>query len=218
MLYCKNCKVNITGNLDKCPLCQSDVIGEPSKTNIFPIIREEKHLINLILKITALVTIAISAICVLLNLGFGGRWSLYVIAGFITGWIVIWITVKMHGNITKNSIWLTVIISILSIIWDMSTGYRGWSIDYVLPIICCFAMIEMFIIAKIMKLRIEDYIVYLIIDILFGIVPLVFLLMNIVKIVYPSLICVAGSIISSAILILFEGKALKAEIVRRIHL
>lgn len=218
MLYCKNCKVNITGNLDKCPLCQSDVIGEPSKTNIFPIIREEKHLINLILKITALVTIAISAICVLLNLGFGGRWSLYVIAGFITGWIVIWITVKMHGNITKNSIWLTVIISILSIIWDMSTGYRGWSIDYVLPIICCFAMIEMFIIAKIMKLRIEDYIVYLIIDILFGIVPLVFLLMNIVKIVYPSLICVAGSIISSAILILFEGKALKAEIIRRMHL
>ncbi len=218
MLYCKNCKVNITGNHNKCPLCQSDIIGEPGKTNTFPIIREEKHLINLILKITALITIAVSAISVLINLGFRGSWSLYVIAGFITGWIVIWITVKMHGNITKNSIWLTVIISILSIIWDMSTGYRGWSIDYVLPIICCFAMIEMFIIAKIMKLRIEDYIVYLIIDILFGIVPLVFLLMNIVKIVYPSLICVAGSIISLAILILFEGKALKAEIVRRIHL
>lgn len=218
MLYCKNCKVSITGNHEECPLCQGDIIGEPSQTNTFPIIKEEKHLINLILKITALITITASVICVLINLGFGGSWSLYVIAGFVTGWIVIWITVKMHGNITKNTVWLTVIISILSIIWDISTGYRGWSIDYVLPIICCFAMIEMFIVANIKKLKIEDYIVYLIIDILFGIVPLALLLLNIVKIIYPSLICVAESVISLAILIIFEGKALKAEIVRRMHL
>jgi hypothetical protein len=218
MLYCENCNVSITSNHEKCPLCQGDAVGEPSKTNTFPIIKEKRHLINLILKISALITIVTSAISVLINLGFGGSWSLYVIAGFITGWIVIWITVKMHGNITKNTIWLTIIISILSIIWDISTGYRGWSIDYVVPIICCFAMVEMFIVANIMKLRIEDYIVYLIIDIIFGIVPLVFFLLGIVKNIYPSLICVAGSIISLAILIIFEGKALKAEIVRRIHL
>jgi RNA polymerase subunit RPABC4/transcription elongation factor Spt4 len=218
MLYCENCKVSITGNHEKCPLCQGDVIGEPSKSNTFPIIREEKQIINLILKITALVTIAIGVICVLINIGFGGKWSIYVIAGIVTGWIVIWITVKMHGNITKNSIWLTIIISILSFVWDISTGYRGWSIDYVLPLICCFAMIEMFIVANIKKLKIEDYIVYLIIDILFGIIPLILLLLDVVNVVYPSLICVAESIISLAILILFEGKALKAEIVRRMHL
>ncbi len=218
MLYCENCKVSITGNHEKCPLCQGDIIGEPSQTNTFPIIKERKYLINLILKITALVTIVASAICILINLGFGGSWSLYVIAGSITGWIVIWIAVKMRGNITKNTIWLTLIISILSIIWDISTGYRGWSIDYVFPIICCFAMIEMFIVASIKKLKIEDYIIYLIIDILFGIVPLILLLLDVVKIVYPSLICVVGSVISLTILIIFEGKALKAEIVRRIHL
>lgn len=218
MLYCENCKVSITGNHEKCPLCQGDVIGEPSKLNTFPIIREEKQIINLILKITALVTIAIGVICILINIGFGGKWSIYVIAGIVTGWIVIWITVKMHGNITKNSIWLTIIISILSFVWDISTGYRGWSIDYVLPLICCFAMIEMFIVANIKKLKIEDYIVYLIIDILFGIIPLILLLLDVVNVVYPSLICVAESIISLAILILFEGKALKAEIVRRMHL
>ena len=218
MLYCENCKVSIRGNHDKCPLCQGDVIGEPNELNAFPIIKEEKHLLSLILKITALITIVACAISVLINIGFGGKWSFYVIAGVITGWIVIWITVKMHGNITKNTIWLTVIISILSIIWDISTGYRGWSIDYVLPIICCFAMIEMFIVANIKRLKIEDYIVYLIIDILFGIIPLILLLIDLVKIVYPSLICVAGSIISLAILIIFEGKALKAEIVRRVHL
>ena len=218
MLYCENCKVSITGNHEKCPLCQGDIIGEPSRTNAFPIIKEEKHLIYLILKITALITIVAGAVCILINIAFGGRWSFYVIAGLVTGWIVIWITVKMHGNITKNTIWLTVIISILAIIWDILTGYKGWSIDYVLPLICCFAMIEMFIVANIKKLRIEDYIVYLIIDILFGIVPLILLLLDIVKIVYPTLICVAGSIVSLAILILFEGKALKAEIVRRMHI
>ena len=218
MLYCENCKVSITGNHEKCPLCQGDIVGDPSKTNAFPIIKEEKRLIYLILKITALITIAISVVSVLINLEFGGTWSFYIIAGVITGWIVIWITLRLRGNIAKNTIWLTAIISILSIIWDLSTGYRGWSIDFVLPLICCFAMIEMFIVANIKKLKIEDYIVYLIIDILFGIVPLILLLLDIVEVVYPSLICVAGSIISLSILILFEGRALKAEIVRRMHL
>lgn len=218
MLYCNNCKVSITGNHEKCPLCQGDVTGEPSKIHTFPIIKEEKHLISLILKITALITIIVSVVSLLINFEFGGKWSLYVIAGLITGWIVIWITIKMHGNIAKNTIWLTAIISILSIIWDISTGYRGWSINYVLPLICCFAMIEMFIVAIIKKLKIEDYIVYLIIDIIFGIVPLILLLLDVVKVDYPSLICVAESVISLAILIIFEGKALKAEIVRRTHL
>ena len=218
MLYCENCKVNITGNHEKCPLCQGDVVGEPSKYNTFPIIKQEKHVIYLILKITALVTIASSVVSVLINLEFGGTWSFYVIAGVLTGWIVIWITLKQRGNLAKNTIWLTAIISILSIIWDLSTGYIGWSIDYVLPLICCFAMVEMFIVANIKRLRIEDYIVYLIIDILFGIIPLILLLLDIVEVVYPSLICVGESIISLAILILFEGKALKAEIIRRIHL
>jgi len=78
-------------------------------------------------------------------------------------------------------------------------------------------MIEMFIVANIKKLKIEEYIVYLIIDILFGIVPLILLLLDIVNVVYPTLICVVESVISLSILILFEGKALKAEIVRRMH-
>lgn len=218
MLYCENCKVSITGNHEKCPLCQDDVIGEASQTNTFPIINDKRHWTSLMLRIAALVVIVASAVCIFLNSLLGGRWSIYVVAGSITGWIIIYVAVKMRGNLTKNAIWLTLIISIFSIIWDISIGYKGWSIDYVIPIICCVAMIEMFVVASIIKLSIEDYIVYLIIDILFSVVPLVFLLLGIVKVIYPSIICVAGSVISLATLIIFEGKALKAEIVRRMHL
>lgn len=218
MLYCENCKVSITGNHEKCPLCQDDVTGEASQTNTFPIINDKRHWTSLMLRIAALVVIVASAVCIFLNSLLGGRWSIYVVAGSITGWIIIYVAVKMRGNLTKNAIWLTLIISIFSIIWDISIGYKGWSIDYVIPIICCVAMIEMFVVASIIKLSIEDYIVYLIIDILFSVVPLVFLLLGIVKVVYPSIICVAGSVISLATLIIFEGKALKAEIVRRMHL
>ena len=87
-----------------------------------------------------------------------------------------------------------------------------------MPIVCCFAMLEMAIVANIQRLNIEDYIGYLIIDIIFGIVPLILLVFKVVNIVYPSIVCVLASIVSLTALILFEGKALKAEIVRRIHL
>lgn len=218
MQYCEKCNVKITGNHTKCPLCQGDLRGEITKTNTFPNIPKENHIINLILKISALVDITTISIAVLLNLSFGGHWSLYVVFGSLTAWIVVIITIKMHGNLAKNTIWLTAIISILSVVWDILTGYRGWSIDYVLPILCCSAMIEMAIVAYIKRLRIEDFIFYMIIDILFGIIPLVLMLLDVVTIPYPSIVCVVTSIISLSTLILFEGKALKAEIVRRMHI
>ncbi|QSX05365.1 hypothetical protein JYG23_11860 [Sedimentibacter sp. zth1] len=219
MLFCKKCKVSVNCETNVCPLCQGDLVGEKSQNSVFPIVSKQKHLVNLILKIAALVTISLTAICVLFNLKFGGgSWSLYVVAGLITAWSIIIITMKMHGNIAKNTIWLTAIISIASVLWDLWTDFHGWSIDYIIPIICCFAMIFMAIVAIVKNLRIQEYLVYLIIDIIFGLIPFILLIIDAVKVVYPSMVCVAGSIISLTFLSLFEGKTLKEEIKRRIHI
>ena len=44
---------------------------------------------------------------------------------------------------------------------DWVTGWHGWSIDYVIPIICMVAMVLLAVIVKIKHMEISDYIIYL---------------------------------------------------------
>ena len=78
-------------------------------------------------------------------------------------------------------------------------------------------MISMAIISKIRKFRIEDYILYIIIDGLFGVIPILFILFGFLDVLYPTVICISTSIISLSTIIIFEDKKLMAEIKRRLH-
>ena len=80
------------------------------------------------------------------------------------------------------------------------------------------AMIMIYVIAKIMKLSIRDYITYALIDGLFGIIPLLFMVFGWTKFVYPSIICVALSIIFLSALFIFHGKAIRDELNKRMHI
>ena len=74
------------------------------------------------------------------------------------------------------------------------------------------------VIVKIKHMEISDYIIYMALFGIFGIIPIIFYLTGSLRIFYPSLICVAQSIISLAALIIFEGENVRAELKRRLHL
>lgn len=97
-------------------------------------------------------------------------------------------------------------------------GWIGWSIDYVIPTICLIAMIVMAVGAKILKIGVRDLIVYLMIDAIFGFIPAIFIIFGWANVIFPSVVCVAASIISLSALILFEGENMKIEIRKRMHI
>ena len=66
--------------------------------------------------------------------------------------------------------------------------------------------------------NIRDYLIYFALDGLFGIVPIIFFLTGCLNVLYPSLICVAVSVISLAALAVFAGENMLAELKRRLHL
>jgi len=98
------------------------------------------------------------------------------------------------------SAWLSLvyILSGLVVFWDWKIGWRGWSLDYAVPILCVAALLVMYITAKVMRLA-RDYISYFLLGGLFGIVPV------------PSLVSVAASIIFLAAIIIFQGDSIKEE-------
>lgn len=221
MQYCEKCKVSVKGNEKRCPLCQGDLQGEGVKEEqIFPVISPYIYPHRGMLRLILFISMVVIAISIAMNLSFHQRgfWSVFIIAGIGSLWITFAIVVKKKNNIPKSIIWQVAVISILAFVWDYMTGYVGWSIDFVIPILCTCAMIALAVIARIMKLRIEDYIVYILIDAFFGIIPLILFFCGMITIVYPTAVCVGASIVSLSALFLFEGKALKAELIRRLHL
>ena len=58
----------------------------------------------------------------------------------------------------------------------------------------------------------------MILDIIFALVPLILILTGAVTLIPLSLASVAASVLSLAALVIFEGRAVKAEIIRRTHL
>lgn len=221
MLYCEKCRVSVTGRPKRCPLCKGDLSGLPEEgPEVFPRIPLTIHKHRTLIKFIALGTVVAGAVCVAVNLSLpdSGWWSVFVVAGILSFWLTFWVMMKKRGNIPKAILWQVALISLLAFIWDEGTGFHGWSVNYVVPFLCIGAMIAMPALARIMNFRIQDYILYLILDLILGLVPLLLLLLGPVTVPYPSAACVAGSIITLAALLLFEGRALRDEVIRRLHL
>ena len=139
-------------------------------------------------------------------------------AGAASFWFSFSVAVKRRGNIAKSIFFTTLVAAIISILWDLGTGWKAWSLNFVLPIASLSAMLAMAVIARIQNLPIEQYIYYLILDIIFGIIPLILIICGAVSFITLSLACVAASVLSLCALLIFNGKALKAEIIRRTHM
>lgn len=219
MKYCNNCKVNVVGNRKYCPLCQEAIKGDPTD-EVFPTILFVYREHGLFFKIMLLASIVIATVSVAMNILIPqrGAWSLFVLGGLGSVWASLITAINKRNNIPKNLVYQVMIISVITILWDLITGWRGWSITYVIPLVCVFAIISMAIISKVRNLHVEDYILYIIIDGLFGIIPVIFILMGLVKSLFPSLLCIVTSIISLSTILIFEEQKLRAEIKRRLHM
>lgn len=221
MQVCNHCKLSVKGDHSICPLCGGilDEKGNPME-EVFPHIPTIYQEFNLFIRILLLVSVVAVIVSFAVNLIFTreSRWSFLVAAGIACMWISLFFIIRKKNNIAKTIIWQVGLIGILSVIWDRFMGWNGWSIDYVIPSVCVAAMIVMAIGAKILKIGANDLIVYLLVDAVFGFVPVIFILFGWLNELYPSVICVAASAISLAALILFEGDNIKTELNKRMHI
>ena len=109
-------------------------------------------------------------------------------------------------------------IIILSILWDLSTGFHKWSLTYCLPFLCIAYTITFLIIRIFTKYHNKEYILYTYLNSLIGIFPLYFILKDNLNTLWPSYISVLTSIFALIFLFIFNHHTLETEIERRLHI
>lgn len=219
MRYCEKCKVSVRSPGKYCPLCQGKLTGTPEQ-QIYPKVPTIYSQFEFFFKLLIMGTVSGGIISVMLNIMFpkSGNWSIYVLFGIVCFWICLSMAIKRKNKIPQN-IWnQAVILSAFSVLWDILMGWIGWSLDYVIPIVCSVGMIALAVAAKVLKLRLSDFLVCLAADAIFGIAPLVFYLTGMLNTLLPSFICITISVISLVTILVFEGKNIRIELKKRTHI
>ena len=69
---------------------------------------------------------------------------------------------RKRKNPLKNGMWQLVIVTVGSVLWDIFTGWQGWSVDYVVPLAILVNMLSMIIISAAGKMEVSEYLFYLV--------------------------------------------------------
>ena len=220
MKSCARCNVTVTGNRSDCPLCQGALLGESGGAEVFPYVplarKQHSLLFRFSLLCSALVVIA--SITVNILLPDSGYWALFVVAGVATVWPALIIAIRKRNNLLKHFTYQLSAVTVLAVLWDLITGWRGWSVDFVIPISFMALMATVAILARILKMPPEIHIIYSFALVIYGIIPLFFIISGLSTVIIPSIICVASALFSLVALFIFEGKNMKEELKRRLHL
>lgn len=152
--------------------------------------------------------LAVAVICGMINIMTAGtlNWFWFAGAGCVCAWLVVMVAYSKRRNILKNEIWQLLLISVIAILWDRFTGWRGWSVDFILPFGVLSVQFSVPVIARVNCLKREEYLFYLVQACIAGLIPMILAWTGVVKFVYPSVICAGISILTLAALFIFCKK------------
>ena len=171
-------------------------------------------------KVYSFLCLVLAAAMVVTDLNFHPRirWTWFTAGGVATMWIASSIGFFKRYNLLKNVMWQLLIGSIICFIWDGFTGWHGWSADLALPILSVATLAGMFVIAKVQKSPVREYLIYEIMAAGYGLIlPVILLLCGIVK---KPMVSMFGALICFLFLvgvILFKGREFKEEMHKNLH-
>ena len=224
MKYCKNCSLKFDSVGEKCIFCNSllqDVNEQRSST--FSNKKPKSYYIEKVKKIIAFALIVIFVVSIFIeNYLYNDRhyWLLTLFSCFY-----IYFVSSVSLNVSKVLVAKIMNISFLTSLETIGVFYffdefnmKGFVFSYVYPGIILLSLVSIIVVFAITgKKRFHDQLIYIFINILWGLTPLIPVLCNIVNPTYISYICIAISALMLLGLILFSNKDTRDEFNRRFH-
>ncbi len=224
MKYCDKCNITIITNHQYCPLCHQVLQGENDDLikEIYPDkISYRRTVLPTTKKVIMYITILSIISLIIINwVGFNGSyWSLIPISGIVYFWFLVRVGVFSKRNVAFRLATLTVLLIGLLIFIDFETipENNGWSLNYIMPLLLlsCNLAISVIIWAK--RLNYRDYFFYLLIIIVFSLVPIILAFVNIVTILWPAVSAFLVAVSILLFIIFFFPKLIKEEFQKRFH-
>lgn len=196
-------------------------ISFQEEQNDFPGCREEqKQESRKLVQIFTFLCIAAAVVCGMINYMTLKtlNWFWFAAAGSFCAWLVVMVAYTKRRNILKNEMWQLLLITVIAVLWDIFTGWRGWSLDFVLPFGAMAVLGSVPVIAKVSRLEPEEYLFYLVQAAIAGCIPVILVWTGVVHFRYPSVICSGISFLVLAGLFIFQRKNMLREFRKKLRM
>ncbi len=219
MQKCPYCKIEVGGDLDKCPLCQSRLTGEPEAA-VFPhrpTLQFRSLLYKLQLFIVWVIVIVGLGLDFILHIEFpsfpGLHWSLI---------LAMWMFVFEFGIMrqfkpgTGSARKVTMMVFTMLILISVTAYFFGFltlTLNLIVPAVITGAIIANFVLAMLDKRG--NAMAYLLTVLLFGLVPCIVLYFSEKDMPIAWVVCMFVTLILFVAAIVFKGKAVARELKRR---
>lgn len=221
MNKCQKCHVVILDDTDRCPLCQhvlqSD--GSPQENgypNAIAVTKRFRFLENLLI----FLSIMLETLLLVINYNTNPKlpWSLVV------GIVLFYLNTVLHMTLLGRSSLLFKILSLilLAVVMlagiDYLTGYRGWSLDYVLP--CGILALDLVLLVLILVNRRgwQSYMMAELMMVLLSVIPMILRVVGIIQFPYLVWISFAASVFLFLGTLLLGDRRARTELKRRFHI
>lgn len=219
MSKCIKCNVEVNSVTNRCPLCNSELKKWKKEDSIYP---NKVNVLNnaLVKKIILLIMILCSVATFAVNyfLTPNISWSLFVVIQIVIIGLIISRIMSGRNKVLKSLFTASFIICGISIFWDMYIGFKGWSLDYVLPSLCISYSIFVLILRIVNYLAFRENSSHIYLNIMLGFVPLILLFFNYINV--PVLAYLSGilAFLNLLILLIFDWSDVKDFIMKKLHL
>ena len=176
MAKCKNCNIEILDETVSCPLCQSILQQTEDVENMYPDVRLMMRKFTLTARIYLFVALVLETMLFVWNLitfeKYQIWWSAITGLVFLYGFVVLRYAIIGKTGYKSKVIILSLIAVLSAIGIDLATGYRGWSVDYVLPGGILFMDVVIIGCMIYNKRNWQSYMMWQILTILFSLIPI----------------------------------------------
>lgn len=222
MMNCPYCKIEVGGDLRKCPFCQSKLVGEPEE-RYFPtqtILKLQSFFYKLQLFIVWILIIAALGIDFLFGLTFppfnatGFHWSLLVLMWLFAFEFGI---IRLFKKGMSPSRILSIFVVVVMIMVSVTAYYMGFLklvIYWIMPNVVMATMVANFVFAMIDKSG--NAMAYLLTNVLIGILPYIAFYIYQKNCPIEWIVCLLVGFVLLVGAIIFKGREVVSEIQRRL--
>lgn len=221
MNRCQKCNVMIVDATDRCPLCQHVLAsdgqtGEDQYPNAIEVTKRFRFLENLVL----FLSIVVECLLLFINYNVNPRVPWAVIAGLVLIYVnvVLRLAVLGKSGYLFKTLSLVALAVVLLLGVDYLTGYRKWSLDYVLPAGILVLDLALFVLTLANRKGWQSYLMPQLLMVILSLIPVILRETGIIQVPYLVWTALAAScFLFLGTLILGDQRA-RTELKRRFHI
>lgn len=220
MSKCRQCKVEVLDETERCPLCHSALEHTFEVENMYPDVRIQTRKWVFWSRIYLFSAIMLEAI--LLGINYVDKykigWSLIAGLLLLYGYLVIQLAILGQAGHKLKIVILAAIALVMMVLIDFLIGYHGWSVNYVLPAGVITLDIGIIVLMIINRRNWQSYLMWQILMILVSVMLGIFVWLNIITAPHLTGVAILFSVFLFLGTVIIGDRRARVELKRRFHI